>query len=143
MKLRKPNKCEPTTNNQETDNVVVDGVTSPQELLERAEMASQNTIEQLKRLYPKSPEYELKERENIFNQELNKLLNQTEREARDKIDQFYSRHKLKEKINEARNELRRLDNEYKETKKVSAIYEKERRIQELEKIIEDMKTKAL
>ena len=138
MKRRLPNKCEPTSNNQESDNVVVDGITSPQELLERAEIASQNTIKQLKKMYPKSPEYELKERENIFNEELNRLLNQTEREAKDKIDQFYSRHKIKEKIKSIDNELKRLDNEYKESKKVSLIYEKEKKIEELEKIIHDL-----
>lgn len=138
MKRRLPNKCEPTANNQETDNVVVEGITSPQELLERAEIASQNTIEQLKRMYPKSPEYELKERENIFDRQLNKILNTTEREAKDKIDQFYSRHKIKEKITSVRNELARLDKEYEESKKVSIIYEKENKIRELENIIKDL-----
>lgn len=138
MKRRLPNKCEPTANNQETDNVVVEGITSPQELLERAEIASQNTIEQLKRMYPKSPEYELKERENIFDRQLNKILNTTEREAKDKIDQFYSRHKIKEKIASVRNELARLDKEYEESKKVSIIYEKENKIRELENIIKDL-----
>lgn len=138
MKRRIPNKCSPTTNNQETDNVVVDGITSPQELLERAEIASQNTIEQLKRMYPKSPEYELKERENIFNQELNKILNNTEREAKDKIDQFYSRHRIKERILEIKGQLASLDKQYEESKKVSIIYEKEQKIRELEDIIKNL-----
>lgn len=141
MILRKPNKTSPRTNNQEDDKVVVDGFLTPSEIVERGKLAAQNTIETLRQLYPHAPEQKVREMELIANENLNRELRRLENENKENISAFYEKHKIKDKINEIRKELIRLDDEYKETQHISAIYQKESKIKELEEIIKNLKEK--
>ena len=141
MTIRKPNKCIPIINNQSDDKVVVDGFMTPQEIVERGKLAAYNTIETMKKMYPHSPELRIIEEENIANKTLNDALRELETQNKEGINAFYAKHQIKEKINSIKNELTRLNEEYNETKKTNLLYEKEKKIQELEDIINQLKAK--
>ena len=61
MIIRKPNNNPPISNNQESDKVVIDGLMTAEDLTDLGMKAGQNTIEQLRALYPKNPELEKRE----------------------------------------------------------------------------------
>lgn len=139
MKLRRPNKTNPIINNQEDDKVVVDGFMTPSEIVERGKLAAKNTIETMKLMYPHSPEMRIKEEEYIANRELNNALRELENENKEGISAYYSKHKIKEKIMNINKEIKKLNEEYDNTRRTNLLYEKENKIKELEKIIEDLK----
>lgn len=139
MKLRKPNKNNPTINDQSDDKVVVDGFMTPGEIVERGKLAAQNTIETMKIMYPHSPEMRLKEEEYIKNTELNNALRELENQNKEGIAAFYAKHKIKEKIKSIRDEITSLNEEYQETRRTNLLYQKESKIKELENIIETLK----
>lgn len=141
MKRREPNKCKPITNNQEDDKVVVDGFMTPSEIVERGKLAAKNTIETMKIMYPHSPELRLREEECIKNKELNDALRELEQQNKEGISAFYSKHKIKEKINNIRKDLISLNEDYKETRRTNLLYQKENKIKELENIINELKNK--
>lgn len=136
MKLRKPNSNKPReTDNSITDMVVVEGYTSPEEILERGQLASQNTIESLKKMYPKSPELEAKEREFILNEQFNKELKMIMSENKEKIDGIYLAHSVREKTKSLVNELKDINSKIEKSKEVNLVYEKDRKIKELEELL--------
>nr|DAG78025.1 MAG TPA: hypothetical protein [Microviridae sp.] len=141
MKLRKPNKNNPIINDQSDDKVVVDGFMTPGEIVERGKLAAQNTIETMKVMYPHSPEMRLREEEYIANEELNRALRELENQNKEGISAFYSKHKIKEKIKNINEDIKRLDQQYQETRRTNLLYQKENRIKELENIIKDLKNK--
>ena len=124
-------------NNQKSDKVVVEGIMSPEEIFERGQLASRNTLEYLKRMYPKTPEYELQERENIANEFLNKELKKLEGENKQKIDSIYAAHGVKQKIKEITNEISSINKKIENERQANDIYLKEQKIKELENIIEN------
>ena len=140
MNLRKPNHNEATkTDNSIGDFVVVEGVVSPEEIYDRGVMASRNTIELLKQMYPKSPEYELREREAMANEFLSKELAKLEQDNKEKVSSIYASHIVKTKIKSLKDEISELNEKYAKEKRVNYIYEKEMKIKELEAIIEEFK----
>lgn len=139
MRIRRANNCLPIINNQEDDKVVVDGFMTPQEIVERGRLSAINTIETMKKMYPHSPELRLIEEENIANTELNNALRELESQNKESIAAFYSKHKIKERILNIRNEINELTDKYNETKKTNLLYQKEMKIKELEDIIKDIK----
>lgn len=141
MKIRKANKTIPIINNQKDDKVVVDGFLTPSEIVERGKLAAQNTIETLKRLYPHAPKQKIEEMELIANEQLNKELRRLESENKENISAFYEKHKIKDQINTIRKDIINLNEKYKETQQINALYQKEQKIKELESIIENLKTK--
>lgn len=141
MKIRKANKTIPIINNQKDDKVVVDGFLTPSEIVERGKLAAQNTIETLRRLYPHAPKQKIEEMELIANEQLNKELRRLESENKENISAFYEKHKIKDQINTIRKDIINLNEKYKETKQINALYQKEQKIRELESIIENLKTK--
>lgn len=142
MKIRKPNQNNPITNNQGNDYVVVDGILSPAEIAERGQIASQRTIDLLKTLYPKSPEKELLEREMMANEQLNKELQIYAKENNEKIEEFYLQNQLTQKIKETKSEIDKINKKIEKSKEVNLIYEKERRIRELEEELRLFKNKS-
>ena len=122
MKIRKANNCKPVINNQEDDKVIVDGFMTPSEIVERGKLAAQNTIETMKLMYPHSPELRLKEEEYIANEELNNALRQLEKENKEGISAFYSKHKIKEKITSLNQEIKDLNEKYEETRRTNLLY---------------------
>ena len=141
MKIRKGNNTIPIQNNQKDDKVVVDGFLTPAEIVERGKLAAQNTIETLRQLYPHAPKQKIEEMELIANEELNKELRRLESENKENISAFYAKHKIKDKINEIRKDITNLNEKYKETQQINALYQKERKIKELESIVEQLKNK--
>ena len=139
MNLRKPNKNIPLINNQEDDKVVVDGFLSPAEIVERGRLSAKSTIEQMKMLYPHSEEAQVREREMMVDEALNKELKALEIENKEKISAFYAKHKIKDKIKSIKNELSNLNSEFEKTKHISLIEEKNRKIKELEDLITEAK----
>lgn len=140
MKLRKPNKNGPReTDNTISDMVVVEGYTSPEEVLERGQLASQNTIESLKKIYPKSPELEAKERELMLNDMFNKELQMVMSENKEKIDGVYLAHAMREKTKSLVNEINDINSKIEKSKEVNLIYEKDRKIRQLEELLRQAK----
>lgn len=139
MILRKANKTNPIENNQEDDKVVVDGFMTPGEIVERGKLAAQNTIETMKLMYPHSPEMRIKEEEYIANKQLNDALRELESQNKEGISAFYSKHKIKEKIKSINEDIKRLTEEYQETRRTNLLYQKENKIKELEEIIKNIK----
>ena len=141
MNIRKPNKCAPIINNQGDDKVVVDGFMTPSEIVERGKLAAQNTIETMKMMYPHSPEMRIREEEYIANNDLNKALRELENQNKEGISAFYAKHKIKDKIKGINDEIKRLTDEYNETRRTNLLYQKENKIRELEAIIDSLKAK--
>lgn len=90
MKIFKPRHNPATKNNQESDKVIVEGVCTAEDLWERGQLAGQQTIEALKRMYPKSLEIEEKELELMNNQPFVDSLRQACKENKEKIDSIFS-----------------------------------------------------
>lgn len=144
MKLRKPNDNEPRkTDNSISDMVVVEGYTSPEEILERGQLASENTIEALKRMYPKTPEIEAQERELMLNKQFNKELMAIMSENKEKIDNIYLAHAMRERIKTINNELKSINEEIEKTHESNLIYEKDRKIKELETLLQQATNKQV
>lgn len=144
MKIRKPNTNMPReTDNSISDMVVVEGYTSPEEILERGQLASENTIEALKRMYPKTPELETKERELMLNKQFNKELMSIMSENKEKIDGIYLAHSMRERIKSLNNELKSINEEIQKTHESNLIYEKDRKIKELEDLLNQARNKQI
>ena len=142
MKIRKANHNEATKiDNSISDMVVVEGYTSPEEILERGQLASQNTIEALKKMYPKTPELEIREKELMLNQQFNKELRAVMSENKEKIDNIYLAHSMRQKIKSLNNEIKDINDEIQKNHESNLIYEKDRKIKELEKLLREATTK--
>lgn len=138
MNIRKPNTNMPKeTDNSITDYVVVEGITSPEELVERGKLTAQNTIEYLKQTYPKSPEKEAKERELMLDEKFNKYLRELEKENKEKISTVYKAHDVRQKIINLRNEITRINDDIKQNNEVNLIYQKDAKIRELERLLKE------
>ena len=142
MKVRKPNQNEAKkTDNSITDYVVVEGITSPEELVERGKLTAQNTIDFLKQMYPKSPEKEARERELMLNKEFNKYLKEIENDNREKISTVYKAHDIKQKVINLKNELTNINEKIKKSNEVNLIYQKDAKIRELEELLKQATAK--
>ena len=141
MKIRQPNKTEPRQNNQESDKVVIDGLMTAEDLTDLGVKAGINTIEQLRAMYPKNPELEKRELEIMSDEALVERLRLAGKDNDEKINAIYQNQLLKNKIHETRNEIQRLNKEYKKSHEENLIYEKDRKIKELEETIEKYKNK--
>ncbi len=132
MKLKKPNITKPIENNQESDKVVIDGLMTAEDLTDLGVKAGMNTIEQLRAMYPKTPELEKRELEIINDEALAEKLRIAGKDNDEKINAIYQNQLLKNKINETRSEIQKLNKEYQKTHEENLIYEKDRKIRELE-----------
>lgn len=142
MKIRIPNKNPArSTDNTISDMVVVEGYTSPEEILERGQLASENTIEALKRMYPKTPELEVREKELMLNKEFNKELMTIMSENKEKIDNIYLAHSMRERIKSLNNEIKSINEQIQQTHETNLIYEKDRKIKELENLLREATAK--
>lgn len=141
MKIRKPNPTEPITNNQESDKVVIDGLMTAEDLTDLGTKAGINTIEQLRAMYPKNLELEQKELEIMSDEALVEKLRIAGKDNDEKINAIYQNQLLKNKINETRAEIQKLNEEFQKTHEENIIYEKDRKIRELEETINSMKNK--
>ena len=136
MKIRKANTGYPrTTDNSISDYVTVEGITSPEELVERGKLTARNTIEYLKQMYPKSPEHEVRERELIMNEKFNQYMRELSEENKDKIETIYQAHDIRQKIINLKNELISINERIKESNEVNLIYQKDAKIRELEELL--------
>lgn len=142
MKMRIPNSNPArSTDNTISDMVVVEGYTSPEEILERGKLASENTIEALKRMYPKTPELEVREKELMLNKEFNKELIAIMSENKEKIDNIYLAHSMRERIKSLNNEIKSINEQIQQTHETNLIYEKDRKIKELEDLLKQATAK--
>lgn len=141
MKRREPRKTIPLINNQASDKVVVDGVCTSEDLVQMGTLSGQATIEQLKKMYPKSIEKETFEMEKILDDRFNKLLRTESQKNKEKIDTIYSNQLIKNKIMETRNEIININEQLKKTRENNLIYQKDAKIRELEKIIKEQQLK--
>lgn len=141
MKIRKPNNNKPTANNQESDKVVIDGLMTAEDLTDLGVRAGINTIEQIRAMYPKNEELEKRELEIMSDEELVKKLRIAGKDNDEKINAFYQNQLIKNKIKETRDEIQKLDKEYKKSHEENIVYEKDRKIRELEETIEKYKNK--
>ena len=141
MKIRKPNKTKPTENDQKSDKVVIDGLMTAEDLTDLGVKAGVNTIEHLRAMYPKNPELEKKELEIMSDEALAEKLRIAGKDNDEKINAIYQNQLLKNKINETRTEIQKLNQDYKKTHEENIIYEKDRKIRELEETIEKYKNK--
>ena len=132
MTIIKPRHNPPTANNQESDKVVVEGVCTAEDLWERGQLAGQQTIEALKRMYPKSTELEAKELELMNNQPFVDSLRAACKENKEKIDSIYSNQRIKDTIKQTRDKINQLSAEYEKTKQNNILYEKDKLIRELQ-----------
>ena len=123
--------------------VVVEGYTSPEEILERGQLASENTIEALKRMYPKTPELEAREKELMLNKQFNKELMAVMSENKEKIDGVYLAHSMRERIKSLNNELININEQIQKTHESNLIYEKDRKIKELESLLKQATNKQI
>ena len=132
MKIFKPRHNGPTVNNQESDKVIVEGVCTAEDLWERGQLAGQQTIEALKKMYPKSPELEAQELELMNNQPFVDSLRKACSENKEKIDSIYSNQRIKDSIKQTRDKINQLSAEYEKTKQNNILYEKDKLIRELQ-----------
>lgn len=141
MKIRKPNKNKPIANNQESDKVVIDGLMTAEDLTDFGVRAGINTIEQLRAMYPKNTELEARELEIMSDEALANKLRIAGKDNDEKINAIYQNQLLKNKINETRAEIQKLNKEFKKSHEENIIYEKDRKIKELEETLEKYKNK--
>lgn len=141
MLIRKPNNNMPIENNQESDKVVIDGLMTAEDLTVLGQQAGAKTIEQLRSLYPKNIELEKKELEIMSDEALIEKLRIAGKDNDEKINAIYKNQLLKNKIKETRNEIQRLNQEYKKTHEENLIFEKDRKIRELENELEKARQK--
>lgn len=141
MLTRKINKNYPIINNQESDKVVIDGLMTAEDLTMIGQEAGAKTIEQLRALYPKNIELEQREIEIMSDEELTKKLRIAGKDNDEKINAIYQNQLLKNKIRETRTEVQRLNKEFERTHEENLIYEKDRKIRELENELVKYKNK--
>nr|DAT93980.1 MAG TPA: hypothetical protein [Microviridae sp.] len=141
MLIRKPNSNMPIRNNQESDKVVIDGLMTAEDLTILGQEAGSKTIEQLRSLYPKNKELEEKELEIMSDDALAKKLRIAGKDNDEKINAIYQNQLLKNKIKETRSEIQRLNVEYNRTHEENLIFEKDRKIRELENELEKARQK--
>lgn len=132
MIARRGNTNEATKNNQESDKVVIDGLMTAEDLALIGQNAGAQTIEQLRQLYPKNAELEAKELEIMSDEALIKKLRIAGKNNDEKINAFYENQLYKDRIRQTRSEIQRLNKEYEKTHEENLIYEKDRKIRELE-----------
>ena len=132
MKIRKGNNTEPIKNNQENDNVVIDGLMTAEDLVNIGKKAGMNTIEQLRLMYPKNENYEKFELEKINEENLTKELRRAGKQNDEKINSIYSNQIAKEEIRKTKNEITRLNEEYQNTKNKRIMEEKDEQIRMLQ-----------
>lgn len=141
MLAKKANKNYPIINNQESDKVVIDGLMTAEDLTVIGQEAGAKTIEQLRTLYPKNTNLEQREMEIMSDEELTRKLRIAGKDNDEKINSIYQNQLLKNKINETRNEIQRLNKEFERTHEENLIYEKDRKIKELENELEKARQK--
>ena len=141
MTIKKPNKTEPIKNDQKSDKVVIDGLMTAEDLSDLGTRAGINTIEQLRAMYPKNSELEARELEIMNDEALTEKLRVAGKDNDEKINAIYQNQLLKNKINETRAEVQRLNKEFKKSHEENLIYEKDKKIRELEETLEKYKNK--
>lgn len=141
MLAKKANKNYPIINNQESDKVVIDGLMTAEDLTVIGQEAGAKTIEQLRTLYPKNTNLEQREMEIMSDEELTRKLRIAGKDNDEKINSIYQNQLLKNKINETRNEIQRLNKEFERTHEENLIFEKDRKIKELENELEKARQK--
>lgn len=132
MKIRKGNDSKPVENNQESDKVCIDGLMKTEDLVSYGQIAGMQTIEELRKMYPKNTEYEERERIIMNDEELTLKLRAAGKDNDEKINAVYQNQKLKEKIRDTRNQINSLNKEYEQTHQENIIYQKNQKIRELE-----------
>ena len=110
-----------------------------EDLTDLGTRAGINTIEQLRAMYPKNPELEARELDIMSDEALAEKLRIAGKDNDEKINAIYNNQLLKNKINETRAEIQRLNKEFKKTHEENIIYEKDRKIKELEDALEKFK----
>lgn len=135
MKIRKGNPNIPAINNQKSDKVIIDGLMTAEDLVSLGSQAGMHTIEQLKAMYPHNPDLKAKEEAIISDSALVEKLRIAGKDNDEKINALYSNQKIKQKIKETRDSINKLNKEYKETHENNLIYEKDRKIKELEEAL--------
>lgn len=141
MKIRKPHGEIAIKNNQESDKVVIDGLMTTEELTQIGQRAAINTKDVLMRMYPKNPELEAKEIDIINDEAFAKRLAELTQANEEGIEAFYSNQILKEKIQNTRTELQKLNKKYTKTKEQNLIYEQNRKIEELTNALKEAQKK--
>lgn len=131
MLVRRPNKTKPIVNNQESDKVIIDGLMTTEDIIDIGRRAGENTIETLKRLYPKNAEYEMRELAAMNDESFTNAIRAVSDYNKEGIDLFYSNQKLKAKISETKNRLVTMQKEYEKTKEQNILYEQKREIERL------------
>lgn len=142
MKIRQGNKNTATINNQESDKVVIDGLVTAEDLAIIGQNAGVQTIEQLRQLYPKNVELEERELEIMNNDALIEKLRIAGKDNDEKINAFYQNQLYKDKIVKTRAEIQRINKEYEKTREENLIFEKDRKIRELEDELVKYKNKT-
>lgn len=142
MLVRKANKNQAIANNQESDKVVIDGLMTAEDLALVGQRAGMQTIEQLRQLYPHNLELEKRELEIMNDEALVEKLRIAGKDNDEKINAFYQNQLYKDKINQTRAEIQRLNKEYQRTHEENLIFEKDRKIRELENELVKYKNKA-
>lgn len=142
MLVRKANKNQAIANNQESDKVVIDGLMTAEDLSIVGQRAGMQTIEQLRQLYPRNLELEQRELEIMSDEALVEKLRVAGKDNDEKINAFYQNQLYKDKINQTRAEIQRLNKEYERTHEENLIFEKDRKIRELENELVKYKNKA-
>lgn len=141
MTIKQPNKTSPIANNQESDKVIIDGLMTAEDLTDLGMRAGMNTIEQLRSMYPKNPKLEAKELEIMSDEALANKLRIAGKDNDEKINAIYQNQLLKNKINETRSEIQKLNKEFQKSHEENLIYEKDRKIKELEETLAKYKNK--
>ena len=132
MRIRRGNTNKPIENNQESDKVCIDGLMKTEDLVSYGQLAGMQTIEELRKIYPKNAEYEEKERIIMNDDELTLKLRAAGKDNDEKINAVYQNQKLKEKIRDTRDKINSLNKEYEQTHQENIIYQKNQKIRELE-----------
>ena len=110
-----------------------------EDLTDLGTRAGMNTIEQLKIMYPKNEKLEKRELEIMSDEKLVEKLRAAGKDNDEKINAIYQNQLFKNKINETRAEIQRINKEYKKTHEENLIYEKDRKIKELEEELKNFK----
>lgn len=117
MIFRKGNHVDSITNDQ-TDNVVVEGVCTAEELVDLGTKVGRQTIEALTKMYPKNTDYEAQELQNINDAELNKTFKEASINNKEKIEAIYQRREAEKSIKET--QMKIADMQKKATKEAEA-----------------------
>lgn len=104
MIFRKGNHADSITNDQ-TDNVVVEGVCTAEELVDLGTKVGRQTIEALSKMYPKNTDYEAQELKNINDEKLNATFKEASINNKEKIDAIYQRRETEKAIRETQRNI--------------------------------------